>query len=589
MTGETGGAPSADERLAAAIDEITAALRSGEKVELQVYTDRDPELAEELKKLWGTLLVADELGKSSRSSAGSPARQGEATRQGSRGSPQDRAPGRPSLHSVVGDHELLEELGRGGMGVVYKARHTGLGRVVALKMLLRGAAASPADLARFRGEAEAVARLDHPNIAPVYEVGMVGDEPYFTMRYVEGTTLARRLAEGPIPSREAAAILYRVAQAVHSAHERGVLHRDLKPQNILLDAKGTPFVTDFGLAKRVEGGDSLTQTGAILGTPSYMPPEQAGGERRGTLAATSDVYSLGAILYHAVTGRPPHQAATPVETVLSVLEEDPVPPRLLNPRVDRDLEMIVLKCLQKPQDLRYQNASDLASDLDAYLRGEPVSARSTGLWLLMSRTFRDTPHAAILENWGLLWMWHALVLLLLCTATNGLQWSGYRSPGPYIGIWTIGFGAWAVIFWALRSRAGPITFVEKQVAHVWGASILASTLLFLVEIMLHLEVLSLAPVLALISGMVFFVKAGILTGAFYVQAVALFLTSVVMAAQPTIGLTIFGAVSAGSFFVPGYKYHKQRRRDQVSSVTPTDALKQGQSDPDRNETTPPSA
>ena len=272
------------------------------------------------------------------------------------------------------------------------------------------------------------------------------------------------------------------------------------------------------------------------------------------------VYALGAILYHTLTGRPPHQAATPLDTVLSVLEQDPLPPRLLNPRADRDLEMIALKCLQKPQDLRYPSAKALADDLDAFLQGEPVSARSTGLRMLINRALRDTPHAPVLENWGLLWMWHSVVLVALCTLTNWLHWSGIDNPGWYVGIWTVGFGAWAAMFWAMRRRAGPITFVEKQVAHVWGASILAISLLFPVEQLLGLGTLTLSPVLALVGGMVFFVKAGILTGAFYVQAFVNFVMAIVMAIFPKFAVTIFGLVSAACFFVPGWKYHRQRRK-----------------------------
>jgi hypothetical protein len=221
--------------------------------------------------------------------------------------------------------------------------------------------------------------------------------------------------------------------------------------------------------------------------------------------------------------------------------------------------MITLKCLQKPTDLRYTSAGALADDLEAYLQGEPVSARSSGLRLLVSRALRETHHAGVLENWGLLWMWHSVALIVLCTCTNWLSWRGVTSPGPYLGIWTIGFGAWAAAFWALRRRGGPITFVEKQVAHVWGASILVSTMLFVVEMLLGLKVLTLSPVLALICGMVFFVKAGILTGMFYIQAAACFLAAVVMPLLPDIGLTVFGVVSGACFFFPGLKYYRQRR------------------------------
>ncbi len=229
---------------------------------------------------------------------------------------------------MFGDYQVLEELGRGGMGVVYRARQISLGRDVALKVLLRGRSPSTSDLARFRTEAESAARLDHPAIVPIYEVGLHEGQPFFTMKHVAGTTLSERLAEGPIPPRDAAAILAPICRAVHYAHERGVLHRDLKPSNILIDEEGRPHVSDFGLAKRVEDEEHLTLSGAVLGTPAYMSPEQAAG-KRGNLGPASDVYSLGTILYQMLTGHPPFRAASPVETVLLVLEQEPLPPLAL--------------------------------------------------------------------------------------------------------------------------------------------------------------------------------------------------------------------------------------------------------------------
>ncbi len=429
-------------------------------------------------------------------------------------------------------------------------------------MILRGELASPADLARFQAEAQAVARLDHPHIVPVYEVGEHDGQPYFTMKYVSGSTLARRLAEGPVSAADAATLLAPVCEAIHYAHERGVLHRDLKPSNILMDRDGRSLVTDFGLAKRIEGDSRLTTTGAIIGTPCHMAPEQAAG-RRGQVGPASDVYSLGTILYQMLTGRPPFQAASPVDTVLLLLEQEPLPPRLLNARADRELEMIALKCLQKPPELRYATAQALADDLRAFLADEPIAARSGLFSQVLARWFRETHHATVLENWGVLWMWHSLVLLVLSLATNWLQWRNQTSPWPYLGLWVAGLGAWAGIFWALRRRAGPVTFVERQIAHVWAASVISIAGLFCVEIVLGLPVLSLSPIIALTSSMVFVAKAGILTGKFYVQAAALFATALAMAWLERegirVGITLFGVVSALCFFVPGLKYYRQRR------------------------------
>jgi len=543
-----------DERLAALLDRVSDELRQGKSPDINDYTREAPDLADELRSLWAAILVAD-------CAAAAPADEFPQTAPGHAVAAAPDGAG-SELPRRFGDFELLAELGRGGMGLVYQARQVSLDRVVALKMILGGRLAPAADLARFRAESQSVARLDHPQIVPVHEVGELGGQPYFTMKYIAGTTLARRLAEGPMPPREAAELLAPVARAIHYAHEQGVLHRDLKPSNILLDPDGRPHVSDFGLAKRVEGGDPLTLTGAILGTPCHMAPEQAAGTR-GKLGPACDVYSLGTILYQMLTGRPPFQAASPVDTVLLVLEQDPLPPRLLNARADRELEMIALKCLQKPPDLRYSSAAALAEDLEAYLADEPIAARSGLFSQVVMRWFRETHHATVLENWGLLWMWHSLVLVVLCLATNWMQWRGVEMPLAYLALWAIGLGTWATIFWRLRRRSGPVTFVERQVAHVWGGSMAASAGLFVVEMLLRLPALTLSPVLALIGGMVFFIKAGILTGRFYVQSATLFATAIAMAVlqwhEIPLGISLFGLVSAACFFFPGLKYYRQRR------------------------------
>src|SRR5215471_13667255 len=288
--------------------------------------------------------------------------------------------GVPSPKEVVryfGDYELLEEIARGGMVVVFKARQVTLNRIVAVKMILGGQLAGPEDVERFHVEAEAAAQLDHPGIVPIYEVGQHDGQHYFSMGFVDGQSLSKKVAEGPLPAREAAEIVNVVAEAVQYAHDKGVIHRDLKPGNILLDKDGKPRVTDFGLAKLIESGSDLTGTGQILGTPSYMPPEQAAAQVS-AVGRLSDVYSLGAVLYCLLTGRPPFQAASPLETLLQVQKQEPLAPRQLNPNLPLDLDTIVLKCLDKSPTRRYASAKALADELNRYLEGRPILARPVG-------------------------------------------------------------------------------------------------------------------------------------------------------------------------------------------------------------------
>jgi len=549
----------ADEELLAGLVEELSETRGAPAIEtLERQAAAHPSLAPYLRELFATMSMADAVAEEStilewRGSDPQPA----AANAVAPLPPGGFIPGVTPLPAEFDDYELLEEIGRGGMGVVYRARQTSLDRTVAVKMLLRRDLASAADLVRFRSEAEAAARLDHPGIVSIFEVGEYGGHPFYSMRFIEGTTLAKRLAAGQVSAREAAETLAQVAEAVDAAHHRGVLHRDLKPSNILIDASGTPHVSDFGLAKRIAEDQNVTHTGAILGTPCYMSPEQAAGSR-GDVGPTSDVWSLGAILYQALTGRPPFQGSSPMDTLLAVLESDPPVPRSIAPGVDRDLELITLKSLQKPQDLRYASAAYLAADLRAFLAGEPVAARRGGLGDLVSRIFRETHHATVLENWGLLWMWHSVVILALCVVTDVLAWQHGVSRWPYLVLWGGGLAIWAPIFWALRHRTGPVTAVERQIAHVWGGSVLASVLLFWVEALLDQPVLTLSPVLALLAGLVFFAKAGILSGVFYIQAAVLYATALVMCLVPAYQHVIFGLVSGACFFIPGLKYYRQR-------------------------------
>ncbi len=290
-------------------------------------------------------------------------------------------PGEPPLLSGevarrIGDYELLEEIARGGMGIVFRARQISLNRAVAVKLMRDSALANSEEVRRFRVEAAAAAKLKHPHIVSIHEVSEEDGQHYLVMDLIEGTNLAERTREGPLPSREAAEMVANIADAVQHAHEQGVLHRDLKPSNVLIDATNKPFVTDFGLARPLDADSSLTMTGQVLGTPSYMPPEQAMG--KGTVGPAADIYSLGALLYHLLTGHAPFVGGSTAETLRHVVEQEPVAPQLLNPEVPRDLASLCLKCLAKRPGDRYESASAVANDLHRFLRGEPTLARPTG-------------------------------------------------------------------------------------------------------------------------------------------------------------------------------------------------------------------
>ncbi len=533
-----------DQELAELLSLAEDVLRRGEPRELEELCQQHPEYAEELRLLLATARVADMAG--------------DQYRQESQDEKATSVSMELSLPCCLGDYELIEEIGRGGMGVVFRARQLSLDREVAVKMISRGPLASEQERTRFQAEARAVAQLDHPGIVPVYDVGELDSRPFFSMKLIEGETLAQRLSKAPLSSEEAVELIAQVCLAVEYAHLNGILHRDLKPSNILIDHSGQVHVMDFGLAKRIDDSSDITRSGAVLGTPAYMAPEQAAGHR-GEVSPASDVYSLGSVLYSALTGRPPFQAATAVDTLLLLLEQEPLSPRALNPGIDRDLEMIVLRCLQKPVDLRYSSAAELARDLQAYLNDEPISARSGRFAHVVARWLKETHHATVLEKWGLLWMWHSLVLLLICLLTHQIHrhWTEVETRLNYFILWTVGLGTWAVVFWSIRRRMGPVLFVERQIAHVWASSMVAIAALYPVEYLLNLPVLTLAPVLALVSGMVFTVKAGVLTGKFYTQAIVMFTMAPLMALFPDWALVIFGVSGAGCFLVPGWKYHRQ--------------------------------
>jgi hypothetical protein len=428
--------------------------------------------------------------------------------------------------------ELLEEIGRGAMGVVYRARQRGLDRVVAVKMILAGDHADPASLQRFRVEALATARVDHDGIVRVHDAGLQGGQPCIVMEYVPGGNLKDKLDGTPWPGREAAAFVERLARIIQAAHDRHIVHRDLKPGNILLTLENQPKITDFGLAKLLDDGPALSATGLILGTPSYMAPEQASGKNK-EIGPAADIYALGAILYELLTGRPPFRGATTTDTLLQVVEGFPVPPRDLNPQIDRDLETVCLKCLEKVPARRYARAADLAEDLDRYGEGRPVRARPPG-WtdaLFRGLTRRNLVARA---DWG------KLAVAMGCVSFGAglaMHWLVHTEQPPLAWFFVVG-SIWLATGLAfahyLRPRRHYLTAGERHLLSLWGGYVAAGAMIWVVlGAPLDRSVLTTYyPVLAVVTGLCYLVQGSVYWGRFYLLGVGYFVLAVIMRLTP---------------------------------------------------------
>lgn len=380
-----------------------------------------------------------------------------------------RTPGPPPPRDF-GKYELLDEIGRGGMGVVFKARHKELDRLVAIKMILASHLATPEQVERFYHEARAAAKLTHPQIVGIHDVGQTHGQHYFAMDFVSGPSLSQLLADGPLDPTQAARLVFAVARAVSHLHGQGIVHRDLKPSNVLLDEEGRPRVTDFGLAKMLQSDGRMTRTGAIVGTPGYMSPEQASG-RGGEVGPLSDVYALGAILYELLTGRPPFQGETPLDTLVQVLEGEPPRPSHLREGIPRTLELICLKCLERSPQNRYMSASALADDLDRFLRGEQVEARRAGIWQHLRRWARGKP--ALASRLGTMAICGAIIL------TNNYMIQYQNPPAQRSGLMV-------VLLWALASVSFQGLLDRDRWAnlarHAWAA---ADVILFTILVQIN--------------------------------------------------------------------------------------------------------
>ncbi len=479
-----------------------------------------------------------------------------------------------------GDYELLVEVARGGMGVVYRARQITLNRTVALKMILAGKLADPDDVQRFRTEAEAAARLSHPNIVAVHEVGEIQGQHFFSMEFIEGSSLAQRLSGGPLPGRDAARYVRQIARAVHYAHRQGILHRDLKPSNIMLDREDEPHITDFGLAKRLGDHDSgQTRSGAILGTPSYMAPEQAQG-RVHELGPACDIYALGAILYELLTGRPPFRAETPLDTVMQVINNEPVPPRLLNANVDKDLETICYKCLEKDPARRYETAEVLAQDLQNYLDGNVISARSSNVLARITRMFDRSSHDADFAGWsnmifmmaGVIGFQHTLIFALM-------EWNASHLIiliARLLELFLLG----CLLYTRRSGRLLPSSSIERDLWTIWigylfalGATVLATRLIrtmgFIVphpSAPMHLEEVLPYPFLAILSGLAFFIMGNNYWGRCYAIGLAFFGLACVMPFKLEWSPLMFGVFWAGTLTMLGLHLRSLGRKKETEST-----------------------
>ncbi len=446
----------------------------------------------------------------------------------------------PEIFPSLPGYEILAIIAEGGMGVVYRARNFALNRIEAVKMVKAAEFAGPRELARFAFEVEACAGLEHPNIVTLYDVGEVGNRPFIAMRWIEGSNLAECR---PTSLHGDAALMAKVAHAVHFAHQRGILHRDLKPQNILLDVAGEPYVADFGVARRIESGGTITQAGGLVGTPLYMSPEQARGE--GNLTVASDVYSLGVMLYELIAGSTPFAGQSHMEVLKQVLESEPLPPRAHKAAIDPDLEAICMKCLEKKPGDRYASAADLALDLERYLNGEPVSARSPGLWDFVRQIWRTRPDTTAYA-WQVL-TWFGALILPSHLAVFGLA----RAEASVGWVWLVQLANWCgfavVIWWYLLRRFRRLPMTERHstmiaVAHMVGhLGLLIAIVPFTWNASAN-EALRLYPPLFAISGMGFMIVGSTHWGRFVPIGVAVMMLVPLAALGPAVSPALYAVI-----------------------------------------------
>ncbi len=463
-----------------------------------------------------------------------------------------------SIGTFVGSYKIEAELARGGMGVVYRATQKGLQRPVALKLINSGLLASSEERCRFRREAEAAARLRHPGIVSIHEIGDWQGYDFFSMSFVDGPTLQRRIDDGRVDERvvnhdENAAIIRDVARATAFAHRAGIVHRDLKPENVLMDDGVRPVIADFGLAKWQREGTLLTRTGQVLGTPHYMSPEQASG--RGEGDSFTDIYSLGAMLYALLTGQPPHVGNSVAEVLRSVLQDEPASPRCLRRDVPLDLENICLKAIHYEPTERYRTADELADDIDRYLKGEPVLAVGSGLFDRVSRELRRDQHQGAFASWGMTLALLGVVIFVAHLVMNGLLLAGVASQIAYWLPRTLMMIVMAILIY--RSRSGailPRSAAERPVWSIWMGYVATLGVMNVLLLMSGVDQRALIPIASALSGFGFIAMAGHLWGVCSVLGFLFFVGAIVTAQFPLFAPAVFGAIWLVSLAVLGQRY-----------------------------------
>ena len=464
---------------------------------------------------------------------------------------------KPLLGVRIGPYQIESEIARGGMGVVYRARQEKLGRTVALKLISSGVLADEEERGRFRLEAEAAARLHHPNIIAIHDIGSWEGYEYFSMTLVEGATLQQKVDGRCCSDRDAARIVRDIARGAAYAHRLDIVHRDLKPENILLSDDGRPLVADFGLAKWHREGAMLTRTGQVLGTPHYMSPEQASGCC--DVTATSDIYSLGAILYAVLTGRPPHEGASTAEVLRSVLQDEPVSPRLICRDIPADLETICLKAMHYQPGMRYQTAEELADDLERYLTGEQISATGSNILDRVVREIHRDQHQNYFESWGRTLIGLGIIIFIAHTAIYLLDRLAYPTVISYwLPRTTMLLLIFASIYWARRGQVMPRTIADRPVWSIWIGYLASLATMNGLLLLNDLDERLLFPIASALSGFGFIAMGGHVWGGSAILGFAFLLSAVAAGVWLPFAPLIFGTAWLVNLIVLGWHYRSRR-------------------------------